>query len=118
LQLGQDGRLDAAVPNARLKGLERGRVIQRIVKGCGRSQLGYHEAIHGCSLAFTAVTKRATMFNVCPRCGDYADRKEINAYLRANAATLTPSMGTLDTGNASPDESAAAVIAWIKQRLR
>jgi len=46
-----------------------------------------------------------------------ADMRAFNAYLQANAGLLTPPMTLLDTGTASPDESVAAVIAWVKQRL-
>ena len=40
-----------------------------------------------------------------------------NAYLKANSSTTSPPMSRLDTTYVSVDESAAATMAWIRERL-
>ncbi len=45
------------------------------------------------------------------------DMLKFNAYLRDHADSFTPSMATLDTGRQAIEESTAAVIAWVRERL-
>lgn len=46
-----------------------------------------------------------------------ADMLRFNRYLRAHAGATTPPMTLLDTTVSSVEESAAATIAWIRERL-
>jgi hypothetical protein len=46
-----------------------------------------------------------------------AEMQDFNEWLQANAATTSPPMMLLDTTEAQPAETVAAVAAWVRQRL-
>jgi broad-specificity NMP kinase len=45
------------------------------------------------------------------------EMETFNEWLKANAATTSPQMTLLDTTDAEPSETVAAVAAWVRQRL-
>jgi gluconate kinase/DNA-directed RNA polymerase subunit RPC12/RpoP len=46
-----------------------------------------------------------------------AEMQELNAWLKANAAATSPPIALLDTSEADPAETVAAVAAWVRARL-
>jgi hypothetical protein len=45
------------------------------------------------------------------------EMQDFNRSLKAKAAVTTPPMTLLDTGDASPAETVAAIAAWVRERL-
>ncbi|MFL6016347.1 MAG: hypothetical protein ACJ74V_02290 [Gaiellaceae bacterium] len=46
-----------------------------------------------------------------------AEMQRFNRWLLANAASTVPPMTLLDTSDAEPPETVAAVAAWVRERL-
>ena len=45
------------------------------------------------------------------------EMQDVNRWLKAHAASTTPPMTLLDTNDAHPSETVAAVTAWVRERL-